>query len=224
MMSLFTYMETHRNDVSTPVKLAVFKSANIASNIMQYSDMLTQYVTSAANYSKLHQNDYTSYNNVGQVTILDYNGNSISDYSQKNLKLFLNYTSAVFNYGTYSSNQDTNAEVAKLYLVTSFSDYVNDISGYKSTSLDQVMGELADKYSHHLYQGTSVSWVVPILLKQDGDCNVIAMYGQVVNDSNNMKQIDKISTLFNRFCRQLQNQGYTMQKYVYIANVMPTSN
>lgn len=224
VISIFTYMETKRNDISTSFSLNAYRAANVASNIMQYSDMLTQYAIADANYPKLHDNDYSQGANVGHVTLLDYNANNIQAYSQKNLMLFLNYSSAVFNYGPTPTSNDDSTQIAKLYLVTTFSDYVNGLKTYKNISLDQVMGELADKYNQHLYQGNSVSWVVPILLKQDGACHAIAIYGQVPNDINNIKQSDSIKILFNQFCTQLQGAGYVMQKYVYIATVVPSAS
>lgn len=222
ILGFFTYMEGHRNDIATPMAMDAFKSANVAANIMQYNDMLTQYART--NYDTLHDDDYANGNNVGKVTVIDYQGREISDYSQKNLSLFLNYTSAIFNYGALVADPDSNVQMARLYLVTSFSDYANGLSGYKNISLDHVMGALSERYSHHLYQGNSVSWVIPILLKQDGTCNVIEIYGQVPNDANKVKQLDKTKTLFNRFCTGLQNQGYMMQKYVYIATIIQSEN
>lgn len=222
IMGVFSYMETKRNDIATPEALDAFKSANVAANIMQYNDMLTEYVR--ANYDHLHENDYANMNNVGKVTVLDYTNNNISDYSQKNLALFLNYSSAIFNYGTFSLDADLGTQIARLYLVTSFSNYASGLSGYTNISLDHVMGALADNYSHHLYQGSSMSWVVPILLKQDGACNAIEIYGQVPNDSNNVKQMSNVKTLFNRFCTGLQSQGYVMRKYVYIAAIIEKEN
>lgn len=222
IMGLFSYMETSRNDIATSAALDNFKSVNIAANIMQYNDLLTEYAR--ANYAELHENDYANMNNVGKVKIIDYQGDGISYYSQKNLTLFLNYSSAIFNYGALSSVVESSTQIARLYLVTSFSNYASDLSGYRNISLDHVMGALADNYSHHLYQGNSVSWIVPILLKQDGGCNAVEIYGQVPNDSNNVKQMENVRILFKRFCSQLQNQGYVMQKYVYIASIIENEN
>jgi hypothetical protein len=218
IIGFFTYMETRRNDIATPETITAFKSAVVAANIMQYNDILTQYIW--ANYTRLHENDYVNMNNVGKVTILDFPGNEISSYSQKNLRLFLNYSSAVFNYGVFSSDVDSTAEIARLYLITSFNNYVRDLPGYTDISLDHVMGLYADNYHYHIYQGSSVSWVIPILLKQDGACNVVEIYGQIPNDSNNMKQLNNIRVLFKRFCTGLQSNGYMPQKYVYIASII----
>lgn len=220
-MSVFGYMEMQRNDVTQGNKLIAFKASNVAANIMQYADMLTQF--SLANYDSLHDNDYSNGNNVGHVTIVDYQKDGISIYSQKNLMPFLNYSSAVFNYGINSNNDDNNSQIAQLYLVISFDDYLSGLKGYSNINLDHVMGELASKYSTHLYQGSSVTWAIPIIVKQDNTCNAIAIFGQVPIDSNNSKQMNKISTLFNRFCMQLKNNGYSMQKYVYVAPIIPTT-
>ncbi len=211
---LFTIMENRRNSPVAEHKYSQFKSSAVAGNIEQYNDLLTQYLT--INYESYHLVTPNNQGNVEQIELLNYQQDQIATYSQKNLTLFLNYTSVAFN---YSLSSIESLPIPTLYLASSWDNYAAGIAGYKITSMPEVMGATNQLFSKHVYQGNSVYWTIPWLLKQS-NCNVVELYGQIPNDSTGAAQFSKVRALFNQFCSQIQaNSQYRFLTYVYVAPI-----
>jgi hypothetical protein len=211
----FFLMETKRNSMSGRDNYLAFKADVVAGNILQYNDLVTEYIL--ANYETLHVNSIVNPGSVEQVTKLNYQSNQIAKYSQKNLILFLNYSSVSFNYSNGSAESSV---LPTLYLATTWDGYASGIAGYTNISIPEIMGAANQLLSKHIYQGDSMYWTIPWLLKQDGQCNVLEVFGQIPEDNTNNSQLGKVKALFNLFCTQIQATGlYKFLTYVYISPV-----
>lgn len=202
------------------------KSKNVAANILQYQDLVIQYML--ANYEKLHPDFSSNPDHVEKIELLDYKNNNIGIYSQKKFNQFLNYRSLVFNYVKSMPNE--NVVIPVLYVATSFDGYTdnNIYKTYLNTGLPEVMGHLGEYLSKHLYQGNSTYWTVPWLFSQK-DCNVIEVYSQIpdnVAGSNDEKSnYGQVQALFKQFCNQIQAfSSYRFLTYVYIQPVFNPAN
>ncbi|MBP9741748.1 MAG: hypothetical protein KBD37_00145 [Burkholderiales bacterium] len=221
LASLFMAAEFKRNDSGDANNIAVFKSDTVAANIMQYNDLMVQYIL--ANYEVLHLPIAINSGSVEQIALLNYEANHVDSYSQKNLLLFLNYTSTTFN---YANSLDGESEIIPtVYLATSWDNYTKDIMhNYSATSMLAIMGKLGQDLSKHLYQGNSTYWVVPWVFSQN-NCEVEEIFSQLPTNSSGVADIAQLKHLFNTFCSKVQsNSEYKFLKYVYLQPVIKASD
>jgi hypothetical protein len=220
VISLFTGAEYMRNNSTEANVYQPFKAKNVADNVLQYSDLMLLYMLD--NFDTLHQTQAVTPGNVEQITAIDYNQNQISGYSLKNLILFLNYSSIAFNYTKSSVGESQPIPV--LYIATSWDSFSNSVHGYSSIQMPEVMGQLGQDVSKHVYQGNSTFWVIPWIFSQS-NCNVKELYSQLPNDSTGASAFNKLKTVFNLFCTQIQaNSSYRFSTYVYIEPVINSSD
>lgn len=220
IFSIFMLAENSRNN---PVihDYYVFKAENIAANIIQYEDMMTQYTLT--NYQKYHLPLSSNPGTVEQLNLIDYSKDNVDKYSQKNLLLFLNYNTITFNYVRATSLSDTPQPV--LYMATSWDSYSGQLlSGYSKISLDEVMGHLGSDLSAHLYQGNSTYWVIPWVFKQSG-CNITEVFSQLPENSNGVSQLNKLKGAFNTMCNEIQvSSSYKFKTYVFMMPIFYPSD
>lgn len=194
----------------------IFKSKNIASNVLQYQDIVTKYMLK--NYSQLHLSFSVSPGMVEQVSILDYSESQMANYSQKNFLPFLNYKSIAFNYVKNESGESQQTPI--LYTATSFDGYFESVvKTYPNILLPEVMGYLGSDLDKHLYQGNSTYWNIPWLFKQQ-ECNIQEVYSQLPDDGSGQSALSKLNMVFNLWCKEIQASGnYKFLTYVYIQPV-----
>lgn len=220
LVSIFMAAEMSRND-STNVYPS-FKAGNIAVNIFQYKDSISQYAI--ANYDELHLPISQSYGSMERIKVIDYTGDKIDKYNQKKLILFLNYKSMIFNYTEELAGESLPMPV--LYMATSWDGYVTAqiASSYNGVNMIEVMGKLGEDFSRYLYQGNSTYWTIPWLFSQE-NCQIEEVYMQLPDDALGISRLDTIKRIFNKFCTQSKTGGYyNFMKYVYIAPVFKTPN
>lgn len=218
---IFMAIEFSRNDSTNTANLRSFKASSVAANIVQYNDLMVQYML--VNYDKLHPTLSIKPGNVEQITSLNYTEDHINSYSQKNLLLFLNYATTAFN---YAKAVDGESEIIPiLYLATSWNRYTNDvIPGYSTTLMPDVLGQLGQDISKHIYQGNSTYWIVPWVFSQN-NCKITEIFAQLPDDGSGMTSATKLYELFNLFCTQIQaGSNYKFLKYVYLQPVIKSSN
>lgn len=217
VFSIFIYAENSRNN-GTNISV-VAKADNIAANVFQYQDSITRYVI--ANYDDLHLAVLDGSGSVAQITPIDYIASQISKYNQKNLELFLNYKSVVFNYSKEVAVESSSLPI--LYVASSWNNYLNVANAsYENIRMLEVMSKLGAYFAKHLYQGDSAYWTIPWVFSQR-DCQIIEFYGQLPLDSNGNSQLGRLKNVFNDICTQIQaNSGYIFMTYVYIAPIFPT--
>ena len=210
--TLFSLAELSRNS-NTETTVMFSKASNVAANVEQYNDMLAQYVL--ANYdAKFGQISTASAGMVEHINLLDYKGDGVDNYSQKNLQAMLDYKSVAFDYTKASSYVDESVPV--LYLATSWNSYVAPFTGYTNTSMLEVTGQLSQDLGMRLYQGDSTHWLVPWIFSQE-NCGVNEFFSQVPHNQDDSSQFPDIRNLFTVFCQQIEkNSRYRFAKYVYI--------
>jgi hypothetical protein len=210
IFSIFMLSEFSRNDSVN--KVSVRKAENIAANIIQYQNSISNYMLS--NYDELHLPVSANPGNVEQIHIINYTGDQIAKFNKKQLLQFLNYQSIIFNYSQVLVGE--NQPMPLLYMATTWDGYSsNQIElGYRGVNMDEVMGYLGEDLSKHMYQGDSTYWTVPWIFSQS-NCQITEVYMQLPNNSG---EASKLKDIFNRFCTQIQTSGsYQFMKYVYIA-------
>ncbi len=215
IFSIFMLSEMSRND-NTNIYPA-FKAENIAANVLQYQDMLSQYIL--ANYDTLHLPVSSIPGDVEQIQIIDYMRDQVAKFNQKELLSFLNYESVVFNYTRESTGESQPTPV--LYLATSWSDYSSGqiASSYATITMIEVMGKLGEDMSKYLYQGNSVYWLIPWVFSQN-NCQITELYTQLPDDASGDSQLNKLQKMFSEFCTQVQaRSGYHFMSYVYLAPI-----
>ena len=176
-----------------------FKAENVAANILQYQDQINGYILD--NYDDLHLSSTLDPGNIEKINLLDYGQNNIGSYTLKNLSLFLNYSSVVFNYTRAIEGESE--PYPMLYLATSWDSYSSNVHGYKNIQMEETLGQLSQDVSKSVYQGNSTFWVVPWVFKQS-NCNIIEMYSQLPNDASGASTFNKLQSLFNLFCTQIE--------------------
>ena len=169
-------------------------------------------------YDDFHLTASLNPGNVEQINLLDYEQNGVSTYSLKNFTMFLNYSSVLFNYAKVMDGESD--PYPMLYLATSWESYSSDVLGYKNIQIIETMGQVAQDISKHIYQGNSTFWVVPWVFKQT-NCNITEVYSALPNDASGASQIDKLKSLFNLFCTQIEaNSSYKFMTYVFLEPIM----
>lgn len=216
LVSLFTAAEYMRNNSTNVDVYQPFKAKNIADNILQYNDLMLQYMLN--NYTTLHETQAITAGNVEQIKWLDYQQNQVDSYSLKNLILLVNYSSIAFNYSKLENSESQPIPV--LYIATSWDSISSGVGGYSSVSMPEIMGQLGQSISQHIYQGNSTFWVIPWVFSQN-NCNITEVYAQLPNDATGGSSIPKLEKLFNLLCTQIQlNSSYRFLTYVYIEAVI----
>lgn len=218
---IFITEEFSRHDSANLATYHAFKASAVAANIMQYNDLMVQYML--ANYDVLHLTLTSNSGNVEQINWLDYEQDNISNYSQKNLLRFLNYEAVVFNYINPLIYESQNTPI--LYLASSWDTYTPEVvKGYSTTQMLEVMGQLGQDMSKRLYQGNSTYWTVPWVFSQS-KCNIIEMFSQLPDDANGISTLNKLQSMFNLFCTQIESKSdYRFLTYVYMQPVVKVSD
>jgi hypothetical protein len=216
LVALFISAEYTRNNYSSKNNYASFRADNVAANIIQFNDVMTQYVIK--NYDSFHEILTSNPENVELISVIDYADKKIyENYSQKNLQPFLNYRSATFNYTRFMIGESQLSPT--LYLTTSWDNYENNIISYKNIKMLEILGKLGHELNKRLYQGNSTYWTVPWVFSQ-ANCNVIEVYSYIPDDSFGNTTLDKFKNIFNKFCNQIQaNSNYRFLTYVYLQPV-----
>ena len=220
IVSFFIFSELGRNTGTESNRYSVSKAENVVNNILQYQDTLEKYIVDQ--YNDLHLRTSTNAGHVDKNTIktIDYKNNKLNEYNQKDLVLFLNYKSVVFNF-TKQISGDKYQE-AVLLVATSFDDYV--ISGYSQVNFLEVMGSLGQSFSRHLYQGDSTYWSIPWLIRQE-ECKVLEAFSQLPEDFKGVSKLNKMKELFSLICNEIQdNSSYKFLTYVYLQEIVKPSN
>jgi hypothetical protein len=217
IFSIFMISEMSRND-SANISPAI-KAGNVAANIFQYQDAINQYAIES--YDELHSPVSFNPGKVEHVKIISYKKDGIINHNQKNLSLFLNYQSILFNYSRALAGESQPMPV--LYVATSWSGYATDkdLSGYKNINMVEVMGKLGEDLSKRLYQGNSTYWVIPWIFSQN-NCQILELYTQLPDDMNGNSQYSKLQDIFRDFCGQIQantTYNYRFLTYVYLAPI-----
>lgn len=200
----------------------VFKAENVAANLLQYQDGVSQYIL--ANYDTLHLSISSSPGNAEQIQIIDYTLDQIFKFNQKNLLPFLNYQSVVFNYSQELASESQPTPI--LYVATSWSGYSSSelSSSYANISMIEIMGKLGEDLSKYLYQGNSAYWLIPWIFSQN-NCQITELYTQLPDDANGDSQLIRLQDIFSKFCIQIQaRSSYRFMSYVYMAPVFKPSD
>lgn len=220
MFSIFMLSEMSRNNGANIYP--AFKAENVAANILQYQDMVSQYIL--ANYDSLHLPVSSIPGDVEQVQIIDYMRDQVAKFNQKKLLPFLNYGSVVFNYIKESASESQSTPV--LYLATSWNDYSSNqlTNSYATITMIEVMGKLGEDLSKYLYQGNSAYWLIPWVFSQN-NCQITELYTQLPDDANGDSQLSRLQKIFSEFCTQIQaRSGYRFMSYVYLSPVFKQSD
>ncbi|HLX52961.1 MAG TPA: hypothetical protein VKR58_03420 [Aquella sp.] len=220
IFSIFMLSEMSRNN-GTNIYPA-FKAENIAANVLQYQDSISQYVIT--NYDTLYLPVSSSPGHIEQIQIIDYTHDQIAKFNQKNLLPFLNYQSIVFNYGQILTSESQSTPV--LYIATSWSGYSSDqiASSYANLSMIEIMGKLGEDLSKYVYQGNSAYWLIPWVFSQN-NCQITELYTQLPDDANGDSQLARLQNIFNEFCTQIQaKSSYQFMNYVYLAPIFKQSD
>jgi hypothetical protein len=215
IFSIFMLSEMSRNNDTN--KYLAFKAENVAANILQYQNSISQYVL--INYDTLHLPTASSSGDVEQIRIIDYMRDQIAKFNQKNLLPFLNYQSVVFNYSRALVSESQPTPV--IYIATSWSDYSSSqiASSYTNINMVEVMGKLGEDLSKYLYQGNSTYWFIPWVFSQN-NCQITELYTQLPDDANGDSQLIKLQNIFSEFCTQVQaRSSYHFMNYVYLAPI-----
>lgn len=207
VLSVFMLTETSRNHVTTQSDYAILKAASVASNIIQYNDMMSQYIR--LNYDSLHELIALTPGHIEQIKILDYQGLGINKYSQKQLQLFLNYHSIAFN---FSKNEvGESVPMPLLYLATTWSGLI--IRGYSVTNTNEIMGQLGNSLSKPLYQGNSSYWLIPWVFSQQ-NCIVDEIY---LFNSRDVSSLNLFKNRFRDWCTEIMGMSnYQFDRYVFL--------
>lgn len=221
LATIFMAAQLGRHDSANLANYRVFKAAAVASNIEQYNDLMVQYVL--ANYDTLHLIMSIEPGTVEQITTLNYTEDAIDNYSQKKLLPFLNYTVAVFNYAKNSTGESQ--AIPLLYLATSWDNYTPEmLNSYVGVKLPEMMAQLGQDLSKHIYQGNSTYWIVPWVFSQN-NCKIDEIFSQLPDNAAGTTNTDKLNAVFNLFCTQIQaNSSYTFLKYVYLQPVIKSAD
>lgn len=216
LASLFVGAEYLRNNSTEVSVYKPFKAENVAANVLQYHDQMIQHTLES--YDDLHLITSENLGNVEQINLIDYGQMVVGSYTLKNFILFLNYSSVVFNYTRVLDGESHPYPV--LYLVTSWESYTSEVHGYTNIQMPEVMGQLSQDISKHLYQGNSTFWVVPWVFKQS-NCNITEVYSQLPNDPTGTSTVSNLKNLFNLFCTQIEaGSYYKFMSYVFIEPVI----
>ncbi|MBP9742316.1 MAG: hypothetical protein KBD37_03060 [Burkholderiales bacterium] len=220
LATLFMAAQLDRHDSANLAHYHVFKAAAVASNIEQYNDLIVQYALT--NYDTLHLTMAVEPGMVEHITTLDYIEDEIGNYSQKKLLPFLKYTVTVFNYAKNATGESEATPL--LYLATSWDSYAPEvINSYVGITLPEIMGQLGQDLSQHIYQGNSTYWVVPWVFSQN-NCEVDEIFSQLPDNAYGIANTDKLKDIFKLFCTQIQaNSSYIFLKYVYLQPVIKSS-
>ena len=224
LVSTLGVVEFNKNDHSNKHTSAEIKASITAGNIMQYNDMVYRYAL--AEYDTLHEMStqnpgHIAEGNIEQVSLLDVT--KLNNYHQKQYKAFLDYRTVFFNY-VRSMEQDT-MKMPTLYFVTTWSD-----RGYKNNMFD-VVGQLNQLFTQHIYQGHGSYWVVPWIGKvemvQDGSsqgkCKV-KVYSQIPKDVDGRSKAGAVIGFLEKFCQYFvtyppDRYNFTFDKYIYVQPV-----
>lgn len=218
VFSVFGISEFSRNGNTDSVVNSV-KAANIAANIEQYNDLVSQYML--ANYYDLSVMVTKNPGHVENVKSINYVSDEINKYSQKELIPMLNYRSVAFN---YSLDKNGNKEpIPVLYLATSWDDNAIMVNGYNGVQMIEIMGRLGQDLSKRLYQGDGTYWMIPWVFSQN-DCDLTELFTQLPNDSDDKSKRNKLDALFKSFCDSLKETDYKFGKYVYIQPIFNPSS
>lgn len=220
IVSFFIFSEFSRNSSTDSNRYIAFKAENVANNILQYQDSLEKYIIDQYNVLHLQTSPIAGHVDKNTIKEIDYKNDHLNEYNKKDLVLFLNYKSVVFNFTKHISGNKYQEPV--LLVATSFDDYI--ISGYLQVGFLEVMGSLGQDFSRHLYQGNSTYWSIPWLIRQE-KCKILEGFSQMPEDFKGMSKLNKMKDLFGLICNEIQdNSAYKFLTYVYIQEIVKPSN
>lgn len=208
IISILGSIELNRN--SSNNKYAELKADFVAGNIMHYHDLVYQYALT--NYDTLHEASSINRGQVEQENLFD--PKVLNEYSKKQTELFLDYKTMFFNY--VSAKREVPISPT-LYFITTWSG-----SAYHGNMLD-VMGQVNQLFSEHIYQGQSSYWVIPWVGQQD-NCN-IRIFTQILNDAQGAIRVFNVEQLLNKICLHFMvNSEFHLNKYIYVQPVYKRVN
>ena len=212
LSSVFIY--SNRLLYDKPNELIVFKAQNIATNIVQYHDLVVEYI--GQNYATMHIAAVATPTVIEHITLLPNISNIMPNSSSQHFVTALNYMTLTFNYVPHTLNQ---TRVPLLYMLTSW-NAINGSMNNPNVNLDEVMGQLHQLLSVHIYSGNSTYWSYPWIFKQH-DCHIIDLYSSVPQTLKGQDLSATIQKLFYQWCQQLQQQhSYKLLNYIYLQFIL----
>lgn len=206
---IFGVIENKKNNPGDTQALRVFKSNEIATNLMAYGDLLNQYIQ--VNYETLH---YISPINVGFVEGVRIIDNvEVEPYNLKQLHPILNYQAMVFNYTQALLDKSVSPT---LYLVITWDKVDPYFKYYHHMNLPEIAGQMNQLFSKKIYRGSGTFWTVPWILYNE-QCEAKEIYSQVPTDHNNQSRVLNIANFFRTYCTQIEQiSAFRFLKYVYV--------